>query len=258
MILVGYDSLSGKEWRIMKYNSMVIDPLCDGKYPGISWCDGNIKRSCNSICQHSDENCENYGYDYSCINGKCTTCTGMISLSLSRNPTLANEKVKAIISGLSYCDGKNVYVYRIQGTEELYACNCTLLGNGCSCSFNAPYTATSGVSYDYIVKIDKNNNGVYEADEKASQALYVQCVATGQSCDTAFSSNPCCSSGSCLTDYITGRNTCKYSVGSGGGGSGGRRPLMMNISDLTVIAVVAAVVILITVFVVLRFFARKE
>jgi len=254
MILGGYDSLSGKEWRIMKYSFTGTDPICDGRSPETSWCDGNIKRSCNSICQHSDENCKNYGYDYNCIDGKCITCTGTISLSLSRNPALVNEKVTATISGLSGCDGKNVYVSLIQGTEELYACNCILSGNGCPCPFNALYTNT-GPSYNYIAKIDKNGNGVYEADEKSFQTLYVQCVAVGQSCDTALSSNPCCSPNSCLTDYTTGKKICTQ----GGGGGGFKTPIMMmNINNLTVIVVAIAVVILAAVFVVFKSFAKKE
>ncbi len=53
--------------------NMQMSVECNGKQAGKSWCEGDIKKSCNSNCQYSEVNCKNYGSSYYCSGGVCTS-----------------------------------------------------------------------------------------------------------------------------------------------------------------------------------------
>jgi hypothetical protein len=127
------------------------------------------------------------------------------SLSLSPNPAWAGKKVIAIVTGCTNCDGRKVYVGI--GQYEVLRCWCTVSGSGCSCIFDAPNVFTSGISYTFSARIDKNSDRDYtDPGEKASATLTVYCKASGQSCSQ---SQPCCTSNYC--SY----GVCQYSAGGG-------------------------------------------
>jgi len=46
-------------------------PGCNLIEPEKSWCDGNIKKTCNSNCQYSEKDCKDYGSTYYCSYGIC-------------------------------------------------------------------------------------------------------------------------------------------------------------------------------------------
>jgi hypothetical protein len=52
-----------------------LDDRCDGKSSG-SWCDGDIKKTCNLYCQYSEKNCKDYGSNYYCSSDKCVIRRG--------------------------------------------------------------------------------------------------------------------------------------------------------------------------------------
>jgi hypothetical protein len=127
------------------------------------------------------------------------------SLSLSPNSVWTGKKVIATVTGCTNCDGKTVYVGI--GQYEVLRCQCIVLGSGCSCIFDAPNVLTSGTSYIYYAKIDKNGDRDYaDPGEKASATLTVYCKALNQRCSQ---SEPCCSPNYCIN------GVCQYPRGGG-------------------------------------------
>jgi hypothetical protein len=114
-------------------------------------------------------------------------------LSLSPNPIWTERRVIATVIGCDNCDGKRVYVG--QGYYEVLRCSCTVIGSGCSCIFTASTPSTSGTTFTYYSKIDKNGDGDYtDYGEKTSSSLTVYCKALSQPCS---STQPCCLGYSC-------------------------------------------------------------
>ncbi len=121
---------------------------------------------------------------------------------ISPNPASVNSKVTAKISGLSELNGKSIYVGAGigRGKETVFKCSCTVLNDGCSCSFNVPIIAGNNI---YYARIDKNGDKDYlDPGEEDTESLTVTCQARGQTCDA---SRPCCSTNYCDKNGICSR-----------------------------------------------------
>jgi len=136
---------------------------------------------------------------YFCVHGWQSNCCmpaekKCIFQIISPSPASANSKVTAKISGLSQSNGKSIYVGAGigRGKETVFKCSCTVLNDGCSCSFNVPSVAGN---YIYYARIDKNGDRDYlDPGEEDTENVTVTCQARGQSCDA---SRPCCSPNYC-------------------------------------------------------------
>jgi hypothetical protein len=151
----------------------------------------------NEECSGTDE----------CVN---SICVQGLTLSLSPNPAWAGTKVTATITNCNYCDGRKVYVGI--GQYRVLRCYCTVLGTGCSCTFDAPNSYTSGTSYIYYAKVDKNGDRDYtDYGEEASASLTIYCKALNQPCSQSQS---CCTPNYC-SSYGVSYGVCQYSAGGG-------------------------------------------
>jgi hypothetical protein len=149
--------------NIKYYNKQCCIPV------GKGWCSGN-----EECCGNTDE----------CINGVCVQGMG---LSLTPNPVWTGKTVTATITNCNNCDGRKVYVGI--GQYRVLRCYCTVSA-GCSCTFDAPNVFTSGTSYIYYARVDKNGDRDYtDPGEEASATLKVYCKALSQQCS---SNQPCC------------------------------------------------------------------
>ena len=94
--------------------------------------------------------------------------SSIIQLSLLPKRVLPNKPVTATISGLNNLDGKAVSVMKYISK----ACDCTVSGSGCSCTFISPSEIGT---YTYTAYIDKNDDGDFtDPGENANDQLIVR------------------------------------------------------------------------------------
>ena len=139
-----------------------------------------VKEKC--VCYYasahiSEANCKE-GEEPICTNEgwKCKgKCSGTVVLTLSPNPSPPSQKVKATISGLSGCDGKEVYV-REGSCSGALKCSCKVSGSGCSCTFTAGGSCNPLSQPTYYACIDKNGDGDYSDEgENDYEVLKMDC-----------------------------------------------------------------------------------
>jgi len=107
---------------------------------------------------------------------KPPSCSGIPQLSLLPNPAGIGERVTADITGLSYCQGRNVTLVLGTNCSKNVVNKTVIDSNGTSAvlTFTAP---SSKWDYNYTACIDINGDGVYSNDEYSTDTLSViECI----------------------------------------------------------------------------------
>ncbi len=104
-----------------------------------------------------------------------STCSGDISLTLSKTQVARQEVLTATASGLSGCDGRTVYIWQESTRPSQGWISCPVSGTGCSVPIIAPY-----VNKTYVSKasIDKNLDGDYSDSGEITGNLQYTVLAT--------------------------------------------------------------------------------
>ncbi len=97
-------------------------------------------------------------------------CSGDVVLTLSKNQVTTSESFKATVSGLSSCDGRNVYIWQESTRSTQGWISCSVSGSGCSVDIKSP--SVSNKTYITKAAIDRNQNGNYADSGEMTGSIY--------------------------------------------------------------------------------------
>lgn len=105
--------------------------------------------------------------------GSSAGCSGNVKLSFFPDTADVGLRASAIISGLSNCNGKVVFVREPVGNNFVLKCSCVVAtGNGCGCSFSVDNSACR--NNNFYAQVDMNANGDYNgAGETAAATMAI-------------------------------------------------------------------------------------
>jgi hypothetical protein len=92
--------------------------------------------------------------------GSSLGCSGNIKLSFFPDVVDVQSRASALVSGISNCNDKVVFIREKVGDDLVLKCSCDVAtGNGCGCSFPVDYATCS--SPQFYAQVDMDGNGDY-------------------------------------------------------------------------------------------------